>query len=219
MTEQPDKTQSDKLLDVVEGLLVDGTSAGGSVYRSRTWPLKIASLPAILINSVYIEDREATGNAAPEFNTTTTFVVVGRVSAPAAEDDKGADLIVAALQRLKREIETTLINAYPLMLEIENFPRIRTEFQVSPDAKEPVGEVVMTFEMRFREGPEDFVNTEADAVPLSQMTLTTDLLNVFDPNGTYGGSLFPNSVLPAPRTSGPDGRTEGGGLNFTNLDQ
>jgi hypothetical protein len=73
--------------------------------------------------------------------------------------------------------------------------------------------------MRFREGPEDFVNTEADAVPIKEMSVSTDLINVFDRLGTYSGTLFPNSVVAAPRASGPDGRLEGGGLLFTNLDQ
>jgi hypothetical protein len=214
---QPSKTYSARLIDIIEQLLIDGTSAGGSVYRSRTWPLTIAKLPAILLNSVYIENRESTGNAAPEFNTTTTITIAGRVSAPGETGDYGADLIVPALERLKREIETTIINAYPLMLDIENFPRISTEFEVSREAKDPVGEVRMTFDMRFREGPEDFVNTEADAAPIAEMSISTDLVNIFDPSGTYAGTLFPQSVVPAPRTHGPDGRLEGGGLLFTNL--
>lgn len=217
MRQPVDKTLSGQLLDIVERLLVDGTSAGGAVYRAREWPLTIAKLPALLINSVYVEERESTGNAAPEFHTITTFVVEGRVSAPSSVDDQGSSAINVALERLKREIETTLINAYPLMLEIENFPRISTKFEITPDAKTPLGKVEMTISMRFLEGPECFVDTLDDTDPLEEISVSTDLLNVFDPNGTYVDTLFPQSIPPAPRTSGPDGRIEGGGLHFTNL--
>jgi hypothetical protein len=48
-----------------------------------------------------------------------------------------------------------------------------------------------------------------DLVALTSVTLDGDLVNVFDPAGTYVGTLFPQSVRPPPRSAGPDGRSEG----------
>ena len=48
---------------------------------------------------------------------------------------------------------------------------------------------------------------------LAGLGIHVDLVSQFDAAGTYVGSLFPSSVAPAPRQSGPDGRDEGA-LNF-----
>lgn len=50
-------------------------------------------------------------------------------------------------------------------------------------------------------------------IPLDGVSVTSDLHNVFDPTGTYADPLFPDSITPAPRDVGPDGRAEGG-LSF-----
>ena len=44
---------------------------------------------------------------------------------------------------------------------------------------------------------------------LEEIDLTADLVNVADPTGTYPNPPFPDAVVPAPRTAGPDGRAEG----------
>lgn len=211
------KSKSALLLDDVEIILFDVPGVGQpNVYRSDTWPLTDVELPAILIPGRYIEERESTGKASPEYDVITTFKVVGRASALAGVDDNGADLLQNALEILKVQIERRLIGAYPIMLAVSSIMRIESEFQVIADAQKPTGEVRMTFKVLFREGPEDFAIPDAD--PINEISVSTDLLNVFDPLGDYSaGTLFPQSITAPPRTIGPDGRIEGGGLYFTNL--
>ena len=43
---------------------------------------------------------------------------------------------------------------------------------------------------------------------LSSLDIYYDLVNVVDKTGTYVNPAFPDRVLPAPRTHGPDGRLE-----------
>ncbi len=56
--------------------------------------------------------------------------------------------------------------------------------------------------------------TPPATVDVTTLTVDTDLTNIFDPTGTYPNPPFPSAVTPEPRTSGPDGRAEGG-LSFT----
>ena len=46
-------------------------------------------------------------------------------------------------------------------------------------------------------------------IDLQTITLNVDLQNIFDATGTYSNPPFPAAVVPAPRTTGPDGRDEG----------
>lgn len=207
------KTKSGALVDQIEALLTGSTGAGENVIVALSWPQTVASLPAILIDPVYTEHRESLGRNAPQFTTVTTIKIHARVTSPDGPDNSGAQAVQDALETLKSQIERNLINAYPLMLQIQQFPAIDTEFDISADAKQPVGELTMTIAMEFYEGPEDFA--PIDTAPLTNIKIYTDLQNVFDALGTYVGlTPFPQSVVPAPRTSGPDGRLEGGGVDI-----
>lgn len=205
------KTKSGELVDLLTAILTSSTNAGSQVFKARTWPLKLAAVPALMIDPVYIERKESTGRAAPEFDVTTMVKIRGRVTSPAGLDDAGADICEDALEALKSQIERALINAYPVMLTIERFASIETEFTVTSEAAQNVGELQMTVAMEFKEGPEDFA--PIDTSTLGEVAVYPDMANVFDPAGTYTGQHpFPGAVQPAPRTSGPDGRVEGGGL-------
>lgn len=46
-------------------------------------------------------------------------------------------------------------------------------------------------------------------VDVKSLAIDLDLVNVVDKLGTYENPLFPDSVKPAPRLRGPDGRLEG----------
>lgn len=209
---------SGALVDQVTTLLTGSTTAGANVFKARTWPLTLETLPALMVDPIYKERREATGKAAAEFQTTTTVTIRGRVTVPAGANDVGSVNLSIALETFKRQIENVLMLGYAnRTINIENFPSIDTDFDTSSDAKQPVGEVEMTVTMSFKEAAEDFDQPSTD--DLQTVAITTDLLDVFDKTGTYASPPFPSAVKPAPRTSGPDGRTEGGGALLTNLDQ
>lgn len=46
-------------------------------------------------------------------------------------------------------------------------------------------------------------------VDVKSLAIDLDLVNVVDKLGRYSNPLFPDSVKPAPRLQGPDGRIEG----------
>lgn len=202
------QTNSGVLVELVETLLRSSTNAGSQVWRARTWPAKLEKLPAIIIDPFYSEHRGSLGKNAPQFDTITTVRLRGRVNVAAEADDAGGLAAAAALETLKSQIERTLVNAYPVMLKIEQFVSIDTDFVFSTEGQQNVAELVMSIAMGFYEGPEDFAPIET--TDLKEAAVYTDLTNVFDPAGTYAETPF--TPVPAPRTTGPDGRVEGGGL-------
>lgn len=220
MSDAPDlqRSRSGALVERLALLMVGKTDAGGHVTLGRTWPFKVDVLPAIVVNPFYREDRRSLGKSAPQFDTVTTVVLRARTTAKGEADDAGGLALARALERLKRQIERTVVNAYRLMLDIEEFPTITAEFVFSTEGEQNVGELIMTIAMAFPEGPEDFAPYEVDV--LDEVRIYPDLASPFDPSGTYTPQHpFESAVEPAPRTSGPDGRLEGGEVRIdTNPD-
>lgn len=204
------KTKSGELVDQLQTLLLNATIAGVNVFVARTWPVRLGEVPILIVDPIYTEQRQALGNNSPQFSTTTTVRIRGRVTAKADVDDTGALACRDDLELMKFEIERTLINSNDLMTLIENFPAIDTEFAISSEGEQPVGELRMAIAMAFYEGPEDFAPIETTT--LEEVNIYPDLTNVFDPDNNYSDTPF--TADPPPRTSGPDGRIEGGALHI-----
>ncbi len=204
-------TTTDVLLGVVQTLLTGTTAAGTNVYLPGDWPSWDGRYPYIRVRPLR-EHKESQGNAGINFEVVATIRITARVSAPAQAADAGADNAETALWVLGRQIETTVINAQSLKVLISEFPFVDTEVEVNADGREHYAELVMDIGLAFYQGAEAFA--PQTTVPLTEMTVDTDLVDVFDPSGTYSDPAFPVSVLPAPRTSGPDGRPEGAGLDI-----
>lgn len=184
------------------------TSAGISVFSPRNWTTFKGQYPAIFVTSPS-EDRESLGrHSAQQFTTTSTIKISARVTVPALANDAGAAQAQVALEALKLQIDQALVNNPAITQLIQQIPFMRSEIDVNSDGDQPLGELVMQIGYEFYEGPEDFY--PIDGVPLEEITVDADLVNVFDPSGTYANPPFPSSVTPAPRTVGPDGRAEGG---------
>jgi len=204
------KSNGGQLVELSAQLLKGFTDAGERVLIARSWPTKAGALPDLIVDPLYREKKQSLGKNAPQFDTEVVITVRGRVSSPAGVDDAGSFKCGEAIETIKRQIERRLINAYPMMLKIEQFTTIETAFVINTENALAIGEVQMTIGMGIYEGTEDFAATEADM--LAEVAIYPDLTNVADPTGTYSQHPFPNSVVPAPRTTGPDGRVEGGGL-------
>jgi hypothetical protein len=212
-------TTTASLMDAVVAALRGATQAQNRVFAPRDWPTFDGVYPAILVQAVR-ERKESLGRNVPQFTVTSTLRITGRVSQPAGATaaglplgaqgaDAGAIAIEDALWSFQREIETAVINAYGVTILVQQFPSIEAQIMVSAEGKNHLGEVAIDLGLEFYQGPEDFA--PPNAIPVTQLGLVTDLTNVFDPSGTYA-SEFPAAVTPAPRTTGPDGRTEGGVL-------
>lgn len=184
------------------------TAANGNVFSPRNWATFKGQYPAIFIRTPN-EDRESLGrHSAQQFTTTATIHVSARVTAAALPNDAGAAQAELALEALKTQIDQALINNPAIAIVLQQISFVRSEITVNSDGALPLGELVMQFGMEFYEGPEDFYPVDGD--PLEEITVDVDLTNRYDPSGTYANPPFPSEVEPAPRTSGPDGRAEGG---------
>jgi len=201
-------TDSATLRLFAQGALAGITAAGANVFTPLDRPTWSGNYPVIFIQTPN-EEKESLGrNGAPQFTVTTTVRLIARVKQAQEENDAGAAKAELALELLQSQIEKGLINNPPLMSQLQQFAWVRVEKEVVGDSEFHLGELTMDIGMEFYQGPEDFYPIVGDAI--EQITVDADLGNVFDPNGTYPDPPFPNSVTPAPRTSGPDGRAEGG---------
>lgn len=184
------------------------TIAGANVFEPRDWPTELGIMPILLVQSPR-EVKESLGrNGAPQFTVTTCVHLVGRVTAPATSGDAGAAAVLGVLGVFQRQIEVAVVNYTPLMVLLQQVARVEVNKKVTSDAEQHVGEVTVDLYLEFYQGPEAFCPTTTN--PLTEIAIYSDLVNVFDPSGTYANPPFPSSVESAPRTSGPDGRTEGG---------
>ena len=222
-------TTTSELRQITAEALKVGTAAGNNVFAARTWPTWSGSYPIIWVHSP-AEDKESLGRqGGPQFTVTATIRISARIQLKALPKNGAAAAMILALEGIQRQIERALINFPPLMSRLQQFPFIRSEMVESDEGDQSLGELVMDVGMEFYQGPEEFYPMEeasdhppfdpvAESVvqpitPLDGLSVTNDLHNVFDPIGTYADPPFPDSVTPAPRDVGPDGRAEGG-LSF-----
>ena len=201
-------TQTAELRDLAVAALKEASVAGGNVYAVRSWPTTAQSYPIVYVKTP-TEERESLGpNGAPQYKVTSTIRFIARVRVPVQANDAGTAVAEAALEALKADIEVAIINNPSIMVLLQQYPFTRSEMGINSDGDMPFGELALDIGMEFYQGPEDFYPIVG--APLEEITVDADLTNVADPNGTYPNPPFPAAVTPAPRTSGPDGRAEGG---------
>lgn len=173
------------------------TLAGQSVFSPRDWPTWSGNYPAILVQTPR-ERKESISKSIPEFTTTVTMTVIGRLDGT----DEGR--VEADLETLCEQIEQAILTNYDLVRLTQQFSSVDTRMEVTNEGEKHIGEVQMDFAMEFFEAFEPVI-----ADPLEQVNVHVDLAGPFDATGAYPNPPFPDSVQPAPRTSGPDGRDEG----------
>ncbi len=203
-------TTADDLVALMVVALTGSTAAANNVFAPRDWPAQLGVMPILKVQSP-TERKESLGRSgAQQFNVIATVRVIGNVTALASSGDAGAAAAMAALRVLQRQIEVAIINSYDLTLRIQQIAFVEIQNRITSEGKQHVGELIMDFGLEFYQGPEDFAPPTISA--LEEMAIFTDLINVFDPNGDYPAPPVTDPVVPAPRTSGPDGRAEGAGL-------
>jgi hypothetical protein len=161
------------------------------------WTTPPDTLPAILYR-VPRDTKESIVRSQPEFTTTVLIEIEARIealSASAAQD---------AIEALGQQIESAIFTNIALIAIIQQFSSVTTETDISSEGRRHLGGIRMNLLCELFEAFEP-----AHGIPLTEITVHADLAGTYDANGTYTGSLFPTAVLPAPRTSGPDGRDEG----------
>lgn len=173
-----------------------------TVESPGDWSTPPAKLPAVLVR-VARERKESVAKTMPEFTTTATIEIEARVAASTGESAQDA------IENLCYLIENAILTNYDVMGLIQQVASIDSELEISSEGKQHFGGAKMqiAFEMFEAFDPVDIAGV---GIPLTSIGLHADLVNVYDPNGTYTISLDapPYTPLPAPRTSGPDGRDE-----------
>lgn len=210
---QPMSARRQLRLAVLGALNAMKTSAGiATIDSPGDWTTPPEKLPAVLMRSGR-GHRESKMKGMVEFDSSVAIEIEARVeaaSASAAQD---------AIEALSYAIENAILTDYNVIGMVQQVSSIDEEIEITAEGKHHLGgiKMVLSFELFEAFDPTatapaatTWPAVPAQIVPLTNFTLTGDLINIFDPNGTYVGTLFPSEVLPAPRTSGPDGRMEGG---------
>ncbi|OTP79489.1 hypothetical protein [Caballeronia sordidicola] len=170
-----------------------------TIQSPGDWSTPPAKLPAILVRPGG-EVKDSKGpNGETQFDTTAAIEI--RVIVSGATGEAALD----AVEALGATVEDVVFKDYSLRRLVQNFRRVDTITEIKADGKVHFGAISMAIHCQFFEAFDPDVTAT-----LQQVTVTADLTNVADPTGTYVDPLFPDAATPAPRTSGPDGRAEGG---------
>lgn len=185
----------------VAALKAANTIAGNNIFSPGDWPANDDTVPYIKVNSNKVH-KESGARAQPNFTVTAFIEIEAKILANSAEK------ALADLEQLCDQIETAITTDYNIIIELQQISSIDIMAQYDSTSGKHIGYAKLDFGMEYFEVPETPVNP----LPFKIIALSVDLGNVFDPNGTYPNPPFPSSVVPAPRTFGPDGRNEGGAI-------
>jgi hypothetical protein len=179
----------------IAALLNGGTLAGSNVFL-YAWPTNEKTSPAILVN--WSRESKISG-AKTVANFNTTFVL--------RLDVRVVDVTMAAanakLDTLVGQIQQVILTDPTITPLLQEFPAVDCVNITDADSEFFIASAILEIHMSY------FEVYQPQALPLSTITVSVDLQNIFDPSGTYTDPLFPNAGTPAPRTTGPDSRLEG----------
>lgn len=167
------------------------------------WSTPPASLPAVLVRSPR-ERKESVARTMPEFTTTATIEIEARVAALTGEDAQDS------IENFCYLIENAILSDYTTIGMIQQVLSVDTETEISSEGKFHFGGAKMSFSFEMFEAFDPTSINPNSVVPLLSIGLHADLVNVYDPSASYVPSTDapPYTPVPAPRTSGPDGRDE-----------
>src|SRR5450830_1694831 len=116
-----------------------------------------------------------------------------------------------ALEALCYSIECAVLTNYDVIGIVQRVMSVDTLTDITADGHRHLGGAQMTFIFEVVEvfDPVEQSPIQPVASDLQNLKLHNDMIGTFDPTGTYSNLPFPDSIAPAPRTAGPDGRDEG----------
>jgi hypothetical protein len=175
---------------------------GVTVESPGDWNIVPSKLPNIRVR-VPSERKSSSTRSMPTFTTTASLQILATLQAGTADDAQDQ---IDALGQL---IEAAFFSAQPLVRMCQQFTSVNTEVEVTAEGERHIARMLMTVDCEMFESFDPTEINPADYPALQQLNVHVDMLAPFDPSGTYANPPFPDSVTPAPRTSGPDGRDEG----------
>jgi hypothetical protein len=190
--------QALKVLEITGGVKV--------INSPGTWTVQPGNAPTVLLR-VSRTSKEPISQSTTNFTSTVWLEIETKLTAATGEEAQ------EAIEDLDALVEQALLTN-TAFVKLSQRISIEAETKVVSEARNHVAgtemlvrcELVETFDP-IADAPEAL---QPVAPPLEGATLHADLASQFDPEGIYGDVLFPQAVQPPPRTSGPDGRDEGG---------
>ena len=182
--------------------LVLDTLTGVVVLSPGDWETPPKNFPEIKLRCGN-DTKTATAKQAPTFTTQVTLEIIARVQA--ATDVDAQD----ALEALGQRIEAAVFGCVPLVRIIQQVSSVTTQTQISAEGEQHIGALLMTAQFEVFEAFDPIELDPSLAVTLAQMNVHVDTIRPVDKISTYAIPPFPDSVTPAPRTVGPNGRDEG----------
>jgi len=119
----------------------------------------------------------------PQFNVTASIEIIARTKSPALVGDAGSAAALLAAERLKAQIETVLVNNPAIWSDpdggqrIQQFTSVESDLSTNSEGEMPMAELVLTIDVEFFQGPEDFF--PIPLTPLQRVDFTAD-----QPSGT-----------------------------------
>ena len=175
------------------------------------WSVPESRLPAIILRTGP-ESKASFNRGMPEFTTTCALEVRALVQAATAEQAQDD------IESLWYAVENALLLNWSLVRIVQQFTTVDSVLDIRDEGARHIAGIAGTFQCEYAEiydptaevpAPGLWPDDPPPPVPLERFTTTIDATNVADPTGTYSDAPFPDSVVPAPRTHGPDGRSEG----------
>jgi hypothetical protein len=126
----------------VAALIAAGTAAGTAVYSPRDWPTTPEIYPSIIVRTPRErKDNVAPRSGPPQFFSTITLAVVGRVE---ATTEAAAE---AALEAFSLQIENALLTngQFIYVNGIQQFVSVETSMDVRAESERHYGETVVLF--------------------------------------------------------------------------
>ena len=131
-----------QIRDYFESQLADLPSIGGNIYESRIYPLVQARLPALIVYTTNESVEEVSFGTKRAQERSVTVTVEGYVRALANFDD--------ALDQIAVEVEEAVLDDPSLGGIAINTTLVDTNSQYSGEGEQPVGTIVLSFEVIYR---------------------------------------------------------------------
>jgi hypothetical protein len=118
------------------------TTTGANVFESRVYPMQSAKLPALLIYTTSESSEESAFSKKRVMDRTVNVQVEGFVRTITNFDD--------TLDLIAEEVEVALLDDPTLGGLAINTVLTSTEATYSGDSEQPVGTIILTFEVHYR---------------------------------------------------------------------
>jgi hypothetical protein len=192
-------------------LIAAKTSAGSRVYPSRAVPVTNTEMPILLVYTPECVGQALGTAGQPRLRTVQTLVVEAK-TASVDEVQCGNDLdalMDPILDALLCDVTFRGMTDAHGHLRIERIESIRTHTSVLPTTDS--GDRIIGRGLHIIGLQTTVTYPQRGGVPLSQITVTEDAVDISSPTGTFtddtdaGFDVVPTA---SPRTRGPDGRAE-----------